>query len=153
MTFVTDYSLEQDQRRIQAMQQVSLEATGSGLSPLPALIGTSEWWQATEDGSLVRKVVSGTISRVYWASMGDWPECAVTGNNGAKSIWTRECDLTRYVEGLRVLITFVLHPRKVPVRLGPDLASKIVLTVEIEDSDRRADPRAPGPGGRGLRTT
>ena len=32
---------------------------------------------------------------------------------------------------------------------GP--ASPVVLTVEIEDSVRRSDPRAPGPGGVGLR--
>ena len=152
MTFVTVYTLAQDQTRTEAMQKASLGATDFGLSPLPALIGTSEWWHATEDGSLVRKVVSGTISRVYWGSMGDWPECEVTGNDGAKSTWTREGDITRYVEGLRVLITFVLHPWKVPDQHGLGNASKIVLTVEIEDSNRRSDPRPPGLGGIGLRT-
>jgi hypothetical protein len=152
MTFVTVYSLAQDPTRIKAMQKASLGATDFGLSPSPALIGTSQWWHATQDGSLVQRVVAGTISRVYWGSMGDWPECEVTGSDGAKSTWTREGDITRYVEGLRVLFTFVLHPRKVPDQHGLGNASKIVLTVEIEDSNRRSDPRAPGPGGVGLRT-
>ena len=148
---MTVYSLAQDQTRIDAMQKASLGATDFGLSPFPALIGTSQWWHATQDGSVVRGVVSGTISRVYWGSMGDWPECEVTGDGGARSSWTREGDITRYVEGLRVQLTFVLHPWKVPNQHGLGDASKIVLTVEIEDGNRRSDPRAPRPGGIGLR--
>jgi hypothetical protein len=152
MRFVWIYAFEQDQTRIDAMQKASLSATDFGVGPLPALVGTPEWWRATQDGSLARVTVSGTISRVYWASMGDWPECEVTSDDGSRSTWTREGDIARYVEGLRVRIIYVLHPWKVPHQehgLG-DL-SKIVLTVDVEDSDRRSDPRAPGPGGIGLR--
>jgi hypothetical protein len=151
MRLLRVYSLDQDQMRIEAMQKASLGSTAFGLSPSPALVGMPEWWRATLDGSLMRKVVSGKISRVYWGSMGDWPECEVTIDDGSKSIWTREGDITRYVEGLRVQITFVLHPWKVPDQHGLGNVSKIVLTVEIEDSDRRSDARAPGPRGIGLR--
>jgi hypothetical protein len=152
MRFVTIYSFEQDQTRIDAMRKASLGATNFGVSPFPALVGTPEWWSATQDGSLARVIVSGTISRVYWGSMGDWPECEVSSDNGSKTTWTREGDITRYVEGLQVRIVYVLHPWKTSDqedRLGGP--SKIVLTVEIEDSDGRSDPRAPGPGGIGLR--
>jgi hypothetical protein len=153
MRFVTIYSLNRDQTRIDAMQKASLSATDFGVSPFPKLVGTPEWWHATQDGSLVRMIVSGTISRVYWGSMGDWPECEVTGDDGSKSTWTRDGDITRYVEGLQVRIVYVLHPWKAPDQEyrhgGP---SKIVLTVEIESSDRRSDQRAPGPGGIGLRS-
>ena len=144
------YSLEQDQARIEAMQKASLGETSFGLSLSPALVGTPEWWQATRDGLLVRRVVSGTISRVYWASMGDWPEFEVTSKDGSKSTWTREGDITRYVEGLQVQIISVRHPWKVPDQHGLGSASEVVLNVEIEDSNRRSDPRAPGPGGIGL---
>ncbi len=41
---------------------------------------------------------------------------------------------------------------KQPDRNGLGKASKITLTVEIEISDLRSDPRAPGPGGVGLLT-
>jgi hypothetical protein len=151
MRFVRVYSLEQDQARIESMQKTSLSATNFGLSPAPALVGTPEWWHATQEDSLVRRVVSGTISRVYWGSMGDWPECEVTANDGSKTTWTREGDIARYVEGLHVRFTSVFHPWKVPDQHGLGGVSEVVLTVEIEDSDRRSDPRAPGPGGIGLR--
>ena len=151
MRYVKIYSFEQDRTRIEAMQQASLSATNFGVSLLPALVGTAEWWRATQDGSLARVIVFGTISSVYWGSMGDWPECEVPSDDGSKSTWTREGDIARYVEGLQVRITYVLHPWKVPDQHGLGAASMTVLTVEIEDSDRRSDPRAPGPGGVGLR--
>lgn len=151
MDLVLVYSLKQDTARIERMQKASLGATDFGVSPSPALVGTDEWWRATRDGTLDRTVVTGRISRVYWGSMGDWPECEVTADDGTTTTWTREGDLTRYVEGLRMRLTFVLHPWKVPAQHGLGAASKIVLTVEIEESDRRSDPRAPGPGGIGLR--
>ncbi len=151
MHFVRVYEFEQDEKRIEAMQKASLGASNFGLSLTPALVGTPEWWRGTEDHSLVRTVVSGIISRVYWGSMGDWPMCEVMADDGSKSDWTREGDLSRYVEGLRVQFTSVLHPWKVPHQHGLGVASKIILTVEIEESDRRSDPRAPGPGGVGLR--
>lgn len=150
MHFIVVYSLEQDQTRIEVMQKTSLGTTNSGLSPGPALVGTPEWWRATQDGSLARTIVSGTISRVYWGSMGDWPECEVTANDGSKSTWTRWGDITRYVEGLQVQFTSVLHPWKVPNRHGLGDTSRVVLIAQVEDSDRRSDPRAPGPGGIGL---
>jgi hypothetical protein len=149
--FVTVYSFGQDKARIEVMQKASRGPTDSGVSMSPALVGTPEWWGATEDGTLPRIVIAGTISRVFWASMGDWPECEVTAEDGTKTTWTREGDVARYVQGLRVRITFVQHPWKVPDQHGLGASSKIVLTIEIEDSDRRSDPRAPGPGGIGLR--
>jgi hypothetical protein len=149
---ITIYSFEQDQARIDTMQKASLGTTNFGVGLLPALVGSPEWWRATQDGLLARIIVSGTISRVYWGSMGDWPECEVTSDDGSKSTWTREGDISRYVEGLRAQIVYVLHPWKTPEqeqRLPG--GSKIVLTVDVEESDRRSDPRAPGPGGIGLR--
>lgn len=148
MQLVTVYSFEQDTAAyVAAMQKASLDTSNFGLSPSPALVGTPEWWRAANDGTLVRTVVNGTISRVYWGSMGDWPEYELTADDGSKSTWTREGDFARYVEGLRARITFVLHPWKVPDQHGLGPASEVVLTVEIEESDRRSDPHAPGPGG------
>jgi hypothetical protein len=133
------------------MQAATLGATDFGVSPKPALVGTPEWWQAIEHGQLPANPLEGTISNVYWGSMGDWPEFEVLVPDGTRSRWTREGDVSRYVEGLGVRLTFVLHPWKVPKdELGLGDASKIVLQIDIEASDKRSDPRAPGPGGVGL---
>jgi hypothetical protein len=52
--------------------------------------------------------------------------------------------------GLRARVTFARHPWKMPSPMLGD-ASKVVLRIEIEPSDKRSDPRAPGPGGFGFK--
>jgi len=152
MDWVTVYEFASDQARIAAMQKATWGPTDSGVSPRPALVGTPDWWRAIEQGQLPRHVLEGKISKVYWASMGDWPEFEMVTDNGASSRWTREGDVARYVEGLRVRLTYTLHPWKVPKpSMGLGAESKIALRVELERSDKRSDPRAPGPGGVGLR--
>jgi hypothetical protein len=151
MDWVTVYEFAEDRQQIQAMQQASRERPDLGLSLKPALIASPDWWNALRDGALRERTVEGTISRVYWGSMGDWPEFEITTADGDRSTWTRQADISRYVEGLRARLSFVLHPWKVPDQHGLGKDAKIVLRVEIEASDRRSDPRAPGPLGVGTR--
>jgi hypothetical protein len=84
--------------------------------------------------------------------MGDWPEFELEETQGGRSSWTREGDISRYVDGLSARLGFVLHPWK---KQNADRASRthrsLVTFIEIEESSRRSDPRAPGPGGIGLR--
>jgi hypothetical protein len=103
------------------------------------------------DGRLLKTEIEGKIAKVYWASMGDWPEFELTAEDGTASRWTREGDYVRYVEGLRARLAFVLHPWKQPHRFGLGTHSNVVLYIDIEESPMRSDPRAPGPGGVGLR--
>lgn len=152
MEWFTVYDFASDRQRIDAMQKATLGPTDFGVSPHPALVGTPEWWRAIDDGQLPRVELEGTISRVYWGSMGDWPEFELVSDDGARSAWTREGDVSRFVEGLRVRLAYTLHLWKVEktsLNLGP--ASKIVLRIDLEESAKRSDPRAPGPGGVGLR--
>jgi hypothetical protein len=151
MRLLEVYSLERDQSLINAMQEASRDRPDLGLSPQPALVGTPAWWRAIEDGTLRRVVVSGSISSVYWSGMGDMPEFEVIASDGSKSDWIRKGDATRYVEGLIVCITYVLHPWKTPNQWGLGEKAKIVLTVEVEDSPRRSSSEAPGPGRLGVR--
>jgi hypothetical protein len=152
MNWVTVYDFASDRQRIDTMQKATLGPTDFGVSPKPALVGSPEWWRAIEQGQLARVEVEGKISRVYWGSMGDWPEFELLTEDGTQSRWTREGDLTRYVEGLRIRLSYTLHPWKVAKdSLGLGDASKIVLRIDLEQSDKRSDPRAPGPGGAGLR--
>lgn len=146
------YDFAEDQTQVRLMQQATLGPTDFGVSPQPALVGTPEWWRAIGEGRLPMRDLEGTISRVLWGSMGDWPEFELCTSDGATSVWTREGDPSRYVEGLHLRLCYVLHPWKVPQEyLGLGAASKIVLRIDVERSEKRSDPRAPGPGGVGLR--
>jgi len=152
MTFVRVYDLRSDHDLIKHMQQASLTRPDAGLALEPALVGSDDWWALIQKGALSQSIVEGVIRRVYWASMGDWPEFEVESANGDLSQWTREGDISRYVEGLQVRMGFVRHPWK--EQLVNQMAathSSLVIFVEIEESSLRSDPRAPGPGGIGLR--
>ena len=83
--------------------------------------------------------------------MRDWPEFEIVSDSGERTKWTREGDLSRYVEGLRVRLCHTRHPWKVPDRFGLGTHSTLTLRIDLEESDKRSDPRAPGPGGVGLR--
>ena len=113
------------------------------------MLGTDEWWNAIEDGRLPVHVDEGVISRVYWAGMGDWPEFALVTDEGRDVTWTRQGDITRYVEGLRCRVRYVIQRFKEgSLVANAGLAEhRLPLTVEIEESDRRSSPIAPGPGG------
>ena len=85
----------------------------------------------------------GRISRVYWGSMGDWPEFELTSAEGERSTWTRLGDHSRYVEGLTSRVKYVLQmSRSRDPRIGE---MKLVLEVAVEPSDERSSRYPPGP--------
>lgn len=131
------------------MQEVSLTRDDVGLAPDP-LVASSAWWQAIESGELQRGCLDGTITSVSWGSMADWPEFEMRDSEGNVSTWTREGDLRRFVEGLRVRVEFVEHPWKHADHvLGTH--SRVVLGMWVEESAARASGLAPGPGGAGYK--
>jgi hypothetical protein len=150
MKWVRVYDLRTDTLHVRHMQEASLRRPDIGLSTSPALIGSDQWWEMAEDGRLVTHEMSGKITKVYWASMGDWPEFELTSADG-RSNWTRQGDYTRYVEGLQVRLAYVLHAWKHPNQYGLGTHAKQVTFVDVEESLERSDPRVPGPGGIGLR--
>jgi len=151
MEWFTVYDFAVDRAQIAAMQRATRGPTDFGVSAVPALVGTPDWWLAIDRGQLPRFELQGTVNRVYWGSMGDWPEFELLADGGTSTTWTREGDPSRFVEGLRIRLLYTLHPWKMPKRLLGD-GAKIVLRIELEQSDRRSDPRAPGPGGVGFRS-
>ncbi len=145
------YDLKADPERLAAMQRATLERSDIGLSASPAVVGTPGWWDALRGGGLPDVTVEGTVARVFWGSMRDWPMFELLADDGERTEWTRLGEIARYVEGLRARIRYTRHPWKVPERHGLGAASTVVIEIDLELSDLRSDPRAPGPGGVGLR--
>jgi hypothetical protein len=142
------YDFRCQQERIAQMQEASLSHDDMGLAPDP-LVASPAWWQAIERGELRRKRLDGAITKVRWGSMADWPEFEMRDSGGNVSTWTREGDLRRFVEGLRVRVEFVEHPWKhADHSLGTH--SRVVLGMWVEESAARASGIAPGPGGAGY---
>ena len=151
MCWVVVYELERDEERVRRMQEASLERPDVGLSPSP-LVGGSEWWDQIQRGERPMRRIEGMIEQVCWASMGDWPEFRIRAADASGSTWTREGEPRRYVEGLGVRLAYVEHPWKPEVAetAGLGETSKIVLSIEIEDSPLRSSGIGPGPGGVGY---
>jgi hypothetical protein len=142
------YDFRCQRELIAQMQEASLTRDDVGLAPEP-LVASPSWWHAIERGDLQRVCLDGTITGVWWGSMADWPEFEMRDSGGNISTWTREGDLRRFVEGLRVRVEFVEHPWK-RVDHGLGTHSRVVLGMWVEESAARASGIAPGPGGAGY---
>ncbi len=143
------YELRTDVGRIQTMKALSNDSSRAtlGLSPKPYLIGSRKFWKFLGTNRLPQDVAEGRITRVFWASMGDYPMFEVTTPDGSVHEFHREGDIARYVGGLRARIETVDMPWKPGVSHLDSTASPIITGIFIEPSTARSDPRAPGPYG------
>lgn len=129
---ISAYKFQEDKEAIKRLQEVSSDPksdyglkTENGL-----LIGTKEWFQATEDGLLSKETIRGTISKVYMSGHNDWPEFEMENESG-KSTWTREGNDKLYQVGKLIEIDYVIQKYKRPWdMLGP--TTKKVLEIRIE---------------------
>tara|TARA_Y100000815_G_C13332794_1_gene496691 strand:+ start:68 stop:472 length:405 start_codon:yes stop_codon:yes gene_type:complete len=129
---ISVYKFQEDKEAIKRLQEVSSDTksvyglkTENGL-----LIGTKEWFQATEDGRLSKETIRGTISKVYMSGHNDWPEFEMENESG-KSTWTREGNDKLYQVGKLVEIDYVIQKYKRPWdMLGP--TTKKVVEIRIE---------------------
>lgn len=133
--FIPAYKFQEDKEAIKRLQEVSSDPksifglkTENGL-----LIGTKEWFLATEDGRLSKQTIHGIISKVYMSGHNDWPEFELEDESG-KSTWTREGNDKLYQVGKQVEIDYVIQKYKRPWNmLGP--TTKFVLEIRIENVD------------------
>jgi hypothetical protein len=142
------YDFRDQEQKIAAIQRTSLTHETLGLAPVP-LVASDDWWAQIASGAIPTGRVDGVITRVYWASMADWPEFERQDARGQLSSWTREGDARRFVEGLTFRLEYVEHPWKHP-RGGEPGVSRLVLGQWIEESPQRSAGIAPGPGGAGY---
>jgi hypothetical protein len=134
------YDLRLDERQIADVQKATLTTEEYGLEPTHGLFGSEEWWTQIAEGKLPVETLSGTISRVYMGSMGDWPEFEFICSDGSTERFTRyqtPPDGSRdhfYAVGRRVEVDTVWQEAR---RNAPDWClprrRRTVLAVRIED--------------------
>ena len=138
------YRLQADTERVAAIQRATLTTEHSGIEPTHGLVGSDEWWRNIETGRLPLQTLRGTISRVYMASMNDWPEFEVRSESGELSKWTREsstADLDQaYAPGRTVEIDYVVQRHR-PKSFDGGSETQVVVAVRIAVEPRVAGDR------------
>lgn len=150
--WVCVYDLSRDREHVAQVQKASRETEEFAFPTRPALFGSRKWWRLIDKGVLPVQRLDGEIIDVYWGSMGDWPEFRMRAADGTEHSLTREGNLRRYVPGLGVSVERVELEGKSSQAmhvLGP--TRSVVLSIIVEDSDRRSPAVAPGPGRAGYR--
>jgi hypothetical protein len=130
--FQTAYKFKDDKEAIKRLQEASSDPKSNyGLKVENGLlVGTKEWFLATEDGRLLKETLTGRISKVYMSGHNDWPECEIESKEGL-STWTREGNDRLYQVGKLIEIDFVIQKYKRQWdMLGP--TTKQVLEIRIE---------------------
>jgi hypothetical protein len=145
------YRLQDDAEHIAAVQRATLETEDYGIEPTHGLFGSIEWWQNIETGRLALQTLKGTISRIYMASMNDWPEFEVRSDAGGLSQWTRVSnypDLERaYVPGREVEIDYVVQRHR-PKSSDGGSETQVVVAIRVA-AEPGIEPRGRA-SGRGL---
>lgn len=128
------YRLHDDTEQVAAIQRATSTTDDFGIEPTHGLLGSDEWWRSIETGQLPLQTLRGTISRVYMASMNDWPEFEVRSDTGEVSHWTRESNTSAlglsYAPGRSVEIDYVIqHHRTRSFDGGAE--TKVVVEIRV----------------------
>jgi hypothetical protein len=127
------YNLKNDFIRIKMVQEVSLDKnsyagykTENGL-----LFGSKEWFNAVENGIILKHTIKGFISRVYMSGHNDYPEFEIENNEG-KTTWIREGTDKAYKVGKNIELTYVEQKYKRPTDVT-GVISKCIIEIKIAE--------------------
>ena len=106
---------------------------------------SAEWWSAFRQDEVPVLFLDGVISKVFWSGHGDYPQFTLTTADRQEHDFTREGDLSRYVEGLRAEVHAVTYRYKQEpaAMFPPSMVGRewqMVVRILIEESDLRSDP-------------
>lgn len=138
MSWLQIYDLRQDLHRVSAIQEATLKTDHYGIEPTYGLFGSEQWWQHVEDSTLPLHTMRGKITRVYMASMNDWPEFELRCEEGSLNRFERLVSPAgqflddEYVVGRRVEVDYVLQEfRRQAPDWGMPKEAKVVTAVRI----------------------
>ena len=141
MPWHTVYDLRADTDNVAAVQRATLTTREYGIEPTNGrLFGSDEWWNEVASGRLPVHTLTGTISRVFMGSMGDWPEFEMVCDDGSSLGFTRfqtPPDGSRdglYKEGRRIEVDAVWQEaRKAAPDWGIPRIRREVTAIRIAD--------------------
>jgi hypothetical protein len=129
--------LREDADRIANVQRATSTTRDFGIEPTHGLFGSPEWWSNIDSGVLPTRTVRGVITRVYMASMNDWPEFELRSDSGELSRWTREANTKQqaalYEANRRVELDYVVQHLRRASLSGCD-ETQVVLEIRVEEA-------------------
>jgi hypothetical protein len=144
------YRLRDNSEFMANVQKATTTTKEFGIEPTDGLFGSGEWWARVDSGQLALHTLRGHVSRVYMASMNDWPEFELTSDSGEKSRWTREANTkeqaSMYEVGRHVELDYVLQHHR-PAAWDGGSETKVILEIRIGGAAQpavAADRASPG---------
>lgn len=94
------------------------------------LFGTTEWFDAIDNGIILKYLISGSISNIYLSGQNDYTEFEITSDED-KTTWPIKGDNAIYKIGKNITLTYIEQKFKRPSDIT-GLISKCIISIEIE---------------------
>ena len=129
---LTIYRLRADKDFIAQVQKASAATEEFGIEPTHGLFGSPGLV-----GAHPRWTLRGTISRVYMASMNDWPEFTMRTDAGEESSWSRYANdsafASLYTVGRRIELDYVVQRHR-PKAFDGGTEDKIPIEIRVDEN-------------------
>jgi hypothetical protein len=134
---LTIYRLRADKDFIAQVQKATAATEEFGVEPTHGLFGSPGWWEHICDATLPVHTLRGTISRVYMASMNDWPEFTMRTDAGEESSWSRYANdpafASLYTVGRRIELDYVVQRHR-PKAFDGGTEDKIPIEIRVDEN-------------------
>jgi hypothetical protein len=112
------YSLKNDLRSIERIQEVTLSTDNYGIDSERGLFGSKEWWVSINNNDIEVFTLEGIISSVYMSGHNDFPEFKVTSDGDVTS-WERKGNETLYKQDDKVKLEYVNVKNRFDNKISP----------------------------------
>lgn len=124
------YDFRKDSNRIRALQDATLN-TEYGLKATHGLVGSSEWWQAIDQGELALERFVGEVVQETNGPMGDWPSLIIRDCHGRTKTTTLHISPPSGLVGKKLILEYVEQQAKRPPFDG--YKNELIIRLLIDD--------------------